>query len=181
METVDLDQFDAESAIKGNDGGSNGGGFDLGDDIISLVDVDENASDFDPIPAADYECFVVEATFKESKAGNPMVEVVFEVDDNDDERGKVNGRRLWHYCTLHNDRGKRALKKAVLVLNPNVDMARVQLSKIDEILMNGPTEGRCRLKVVVTKQKNKDSGKVESRNNIRDLLPLGGESFLQTA
>lgn len=187
-ETVDLEDFDEanqtaaanESRSKSN--GSNGGGFDLGSgSVISLVDTDETKSDFEPIPSDDYECFVISSEYKPSKAGNPMVETIFETDDKDDERSQYNGRRLWHYATLHNERGKRELKRLILVLNPNADMGHINLEKIDELLMNGPSEGRCRLTVKKSRQKNKETGEIEERNNIRGIKPLGGDDFLGSA
>lgn len=135
--------------------------------VLNLDDVDEDGPDFEALPPGIYDCIVENTEYGLSSNNNPMITWVFKVIDP-----QYEGRLLFSHTTLNNKQGIRRLKKILIRVVPDVDMAAFNPNKFcDEGIALGYP---CRVKVRIKPYQG------QKRNDVTDILPPaeGGGSFL---
>ena len=152
------------------------GGVASGNDsnglVFDLSGVQEETS-FELIPKGIYDAVVDELEFGESKAGNPMITVKYQLTTPEFEN-----RTLYDYWVLAGNGaefGLAKLKKFLVRVCPNVDISNFNPASFAE---QGLAIGnQCRVSVAIQTQK-KGEYKGEKRNSIKDVLAPETNSFL---
>ena len=88
----------------------------MGNLVLNLSGVNENAGGFEALPKGKYEMMVDDVTFGTSKKGSPMMTWKFKMDS--EEYGK---RSFYFYNVLDQAFGIAALKKTIVALGMDVD------------------------------------------------------------
>lgn len=140
--------------------------------VFDLSGVEEQTS-FELIPKGIYDAVVDELEFGESKAGNPMITVKYQLTD-----AQYENRTLYDYWVLAGNGaefGLAKLKKFLVRVCPNVDISNFNPAVFAE---QGLAIGnQCRVSVAIQTQKKGDY-KGEKRNTIKDVLAPETGSFL---
>lgn len=140
--------------------------------VFDLSGVEEQTS-FELIPKGIYDAVVDELEFGESKAGNPMITVKYQLTD-----AQYENRTLYDYWVLAgngSEFGLAKLKKFLVRVCPNVDISNFNPAVFAE---QGLAIGnQCRVSVAIQTQKKGDY-KGEKRNTIKDVLAPETGSFL---
>ncbi len=147
------DFFEDDSA----DGDDSGGGED--DEVMDLSDVDEKDADFENCPAGVWDAVVSDAEYGESqRSGKKMITWEFEVTS---KNPKASGKKLKTFTVTETPNGKARLKKMLVRIAPNLNMAVFKPASTPQTLIGTP----CRLKVALQKYQG------ELRSNVKDVLP----------
>lgn len=163
----------------------NGNGYDLsggasgvtanadnGGLVFDLTGVEEEKG-FEIIPKGTYNAIVDEIEFGESKAGNPMMTVKYQITD-----AEYENRVLFDYWVLQgkgSEFGMSKLKKFLVRVCPDVNIAAFNPA---EFANNGEGVGRiCQIVLGIQTQKQGEY-KGEKRNTVKDVLAPAGNSFL---
>ena len=153
-------------------GGGVASGADTNGLVFDLSGVQEEQT-FELIPKGTYNAVVDELEFGESKAGNPMITVKYQITD-----AEYENRTLYDYWVLSGagaDFGLGKLKKFLVRVCPNVDISNFNPATFAD---EGHAIGnQCRIVVNITTQK-KGEYKGEKRNQIKDVLAPETGSFL---
>lgn len=143
-----------------NTGVQEGGNFTL-----NLNDVDENAGGFEVLAKGDYEAIVDEVEYGTSKKGAPMLTWKFKLTDTEPKR------TMFYYTVLNQQFGIAALKKTIINLRLDVDMAKFNPQEFAD---QGDAIGMP-IKVKIGIQKYEG----EKRNNVKETAPsTAGEEFI---
>lgn len=136
--------------------------------VLNLDDVDEKGPGFEALKPGVYDCVIENTEFGESKKGNPMITWVLKVTDPNYE-----GRLLFNHTTLNNNMGIARLKRILVRVVPDVDLAQFNPKAFCD---NGEAIGLpCRAKVSIQNYQG------EKRNNVKEILPPQNnqDSFLE--
>jgi len=134
-----------------------------GDFAVDLSDVSEDAV-FEAIPAGTYPMEILEAEYGASQAGNPMITWQLGITD-----GEYANRRIFYHTVMNNDFGLARLKRLLVRLAPDLDLANFN-PKRDLAKLAG-RQGQ-----VVLRVRRRDG---EPRSEVRDILPAEGDSFFE--
>lgn len=149
-----------------------GGGLDYQADadnlILNLNDVDENAANFEALPAGVYNCTVENVEYGLSKNGNnPMMTWTFKVTD-----AEYENRLLFFHTVLNKELGVASLKKILVRVCPDANLSSFNPQGFaDEGIALGLP---CRAKVKIRPYQG------EKRNQVTEVLAPVSEagSFL---
>ena len=86
--------------------------------LLNLEDVDENPQ-FEVMPKGKYSVIVEEISYGTSSTGNPLMTSKLKVF----ESGEFDGRLLWNHMALHTDFGRSRLKKFLMLVSPEENLA----------------------------------------------------------
>lgn len=130
--------------------------------VINLNEVDENESDFSPIPKGTYQAQIENVTFSYSKSsGNPMLTWTFRVTEKEYEN-----RMLFLYTVLTVDFHVKMIAKIIKRVLPDYDASQF---KPKEFVEMGTALGRnCRVKVKI--ETSEYQGKKRDQNKVTDIL-----------
>ena len=138
---------------------------DLDNMVLNLEDVDEEGPGFEPLRPGIYDAVVENTEFGPSSNNNPMITWVFKVTDPEYE-----GRLLFFHTTLNNDFGVSRLKRILVRVLPEIDMAEFSPRQFCD---RGEAIGYpCRVRVNIRPYQG------QKRNNVTDVLPPSEGSFL---
>jgi len=104
-------------------------------------DLGQISDSFEPIPEGTYLARIISAEPKTSSSGNPMVEVVWEI-----QEGEFTGRKIWDYLVLTENsywKVKRYCKR-LLGLESGEEFDTSDFEGIDGVItveIQAPTEG----------------------------------------
>lgn len=134
--------------------------------VLDLSSVDEKAGGFEAMPKGDYEAIVDECDFGESSKGSPMITWKFKVTEEPYEK-----RTLFYYTVLDQTFGIAALKKTLIALGVDVDMASFNPQEFAD---SGEAIGLpIKIKVGIQKYEG------EKRNNVKSVSASSeGGSFM---
>lgn len=140
---------------------SEAGGYD-DNFVLNLEEVSEELPKFEAMPSGVYNAIVENVTFGPSQNGNnPMLTWEFRVTDPPYEN-----RKLYFHTVLNSEFGVKMLKRTLLRVCPDVDMANFSPRAFAE---TGAALGLpCRLKVTIRPYQG------ERRNNVKEVLPPQG-------
>lgn len=125
--------------------------------VFDLGEVDEEAAEFQPLPAGVYNCIVENAEYKTSSTGNLMIGWVFKVIDPEHE-----GRLFFYHTVLNKDSGKSRLKRLLIRVVPDFPMGQFRPKAFCD---EGHALGMpCRVKVRIRKYQGKPV------NDVTDVL-----------
>ena len=134
--------------------------------VLDLSGVDEKAGGFEAMPKGDYEAVVDDVEFGASKAGSPMLTWKFKLSEAPYEK-----RTLFWYTVLDQTFGVASLKKAIIALGMDIDMA----SFIPQDFADGGEAIGLPIKLKVGIQKYEG----EKRNTVKDVSASSeGSSFM---
>lgn len=126
--------------------------------VLNLAEVDETAGGFEAMPKGTYQAIVDDVEYGLSKKGAPMMTWKFRV--TTEEYAK---RVLFFYNVLNQPFGVAALKKTIIALGMDVDMAQFNPQEFADL---GDAIGLpIGIKVGIQKYDG------EKRNTVKDILP----------
>lgn len=136
----------------------------MGNLTLNLEDVNEKAGGFEALPKGTYDAVVDDVEFGDSSKGSPMLTWKFRIDH--EEYGK---RTMYFYTVLDQPFGLSNLKKTILNLGMEIDMAEFDPAEFAD---TGDAIGLpCQLKIGIQKYEG------EKRNNIKEVLPAAEGGF----
>jgi hypothetical protein len=141
--------------------------------VFNLEGVEEKDS-FELIPKGTYSAIVDSLEFGDSKAGNPMITVVYEITESEFAK-----RKLYDFMVMQgngSEFGLAKLKKFLIRVCPEVDIGSFNPTAFAD---NGIAIGReCCIVLKIQTQKTGEY-KGEKRNTVSDVLaPSNSGSFL---
>lgn len=129
----------------------------MGNLTLNLDEVSEKQGTFEALPKGTYDAIVDDVEFGDSSKGSPMLTWKFKVDH--EEYGK---RTFFFYTVLDQEFGKAALKRTLIALDLEVNMADFDPAEFAD---DGEAIGLpCQLKLGIQKYEG------EKRNNVREVL-----------
>lgn len=144
---------------------------------FDLSGVDENSvGGFEVLPKGKYNAIVDECNFKESKAGAPMLEMIFAIDG-----GEYDGRKIYDYYVLggSNDKaiefGQAKLKKFLVRVCPDANLTAFNPATFSD---NGEAVGKKLILDLGIQTQKKGDYKGEKRNTVKDILAPEADSFM---
>lgn len=130
--------------------------------LLNLMDVDESMPSFQALPAGIYDCEVLEVGYAPSAAGNPMITWQFQVLS---EEPSLKNRRLFYHTVLNKPAGLARLKRLLVRILPEVDLASFDP---DKFALEGTAIGkRCKVKISTRPD---DRDKTKKRNDVVDVM-----------
>lgn len=124
---------------------------------LDLDNVSEKQGTFEALPKGTYDAVVDDVEFGDSSKGSPMLTWKFRVDH--EEYGK---RTFFFYTVLDQEFGKAALKRTILALDLDVNMANFDPAEFAD---EGEAIGLpCQVKLGIQKYEG------EKRNNVKEVL-----------
>lgn len=124
--------------------------------IINFDSVSEDG--FEPLPVGTYNAIISGMELKKSKAGNPMLSIVFNV-----QHEEYKNRKLFAHFVLNNDIALGRLKRFLLNVFPDVELSNLDLN---ELCASGTGLNRaCALKVTQRPYEGRMS------NDVKEVLP----------
>lgn len=131
--------------------------------LLDFSSVDENGG-FEPLPVGSYPATIGAFGLKESKAGNQMIAVTFNVTHPD----YIN-RKLFSHFVLTNEISLGRLKKFLINVFPDYNLASVNFT---EIINSGAAIGRACTLVVTQRPYNNAMS-----NEVKDILAPQSDVF----
>lgn len=149
--------------------------------VYDLTDEEESDGGYDPIPRGNYVGVIDETTYDESKNGNPMLVVRYEIKD-----GEYEGRRLWDRVTL-SDKALPIFKRKIRIMMEAADMhtAYKKLIKaVDDDKLNDLADDGELLGAEVMLTVGIRNWEGEKRNEIKRIAPseeleTGDKDFME--
>lgn len=131
---------------------ASGGG---GDDLRSLWDSTEAATEMGPLPPGDYVADIIGGELEASRTkATPGYKLTFAVV----EPVEFAGRRFWHDCWL----------TAAALPQTKRDLAKIGVTSLDQLERPLPARIRCRVKLALRRDDNGDE-----RNRVRLFEAVG--------
>jgi len=157
---------------------------DVEDEVFDLDEVDENAPDFEPMPAGWYKFRITGQKYTSSKAGDPMM--VTECTCIDAEKPQFQGRRvsqwaLFKYNGKANDPiaklGVKRFKQLMIRAGVPIDF---KTFRPKEFIESGAAIGKdILLQLGIGDPRENNEGQMVRDNNIKQIKPTGsGDAFL---
>src|SRR3990172_2366155 len=162
----------AGDAGEGVEGVDTGEGEEPGVGMVNLTDVDDSGK-FVAVPRGTYECEVSNLTYETSSKGNLMWSWGLTVI----QEGEYTNRKSFYHTTF-NEGGLPRVKRALARIVTDTGYEKEILIKTfnpETVAMEGRLIGaRCKVRV--------DTKMYEGsmRNNVKDVLPPGETSFMQS-
>lgn len=168
---VEEEEVVEEETGEGVEGVDTGEGEEGGVGMVDLNAVDDSGK-FVAVPRGTYECEVSNLTYEQSSKGNWMWSWELTVID-----GEYANRKFFYHTTF-NEGGLPRVKRALARIQTADGYEKELLSTAfnpETVAMEGRLIGaRCKVRVDVKPYEG------QARNNVKDILPPGEASFMQS-